>query len=292
MTIQPYSPSDLVAIESIDFFSALQLRHHGGLKQENAFSAWEGDQLLGVGFFVLPTLGIPKGLRKAELTLCLSPGLSDEAAVEARSGLMDVVLARYRLVRAEHTDTNMILRICTESSDLTGMAFHLGKGASLENLIPVLAYDLAQEDEHAPSPSLPEGIRIEPLPLYDEGFEAYLRADLEASDLPDNGAEMRFRSGNPSFKCFVALHDKEVVGSASVWDMGEERGATENIFVVPAWQRKGLAKALIETAWNELRMRGKKVATLSVMGTNLPALALYQKMGYTLAFNLVEMVYR
>ena len=301
MTIQPFTPSALTELESFDFFSALQLRHHGGLKPENAFSTWEDGMLLGTGFFVLPTLGNPKGLRKAELTLSIRPDLSPEIADEARSRLLDAVLAKYRTVRAAHPETNLILRICTETSDLAGMAFHLGKGAVLENLIPVLAYDLIQKDEAHPSMALPDGsrplaplpdgIRIEPLPLNDEGFAAYLRAVLEASDVPDSEAEMRFRSGNPSFRCFVAIHGKEVVGSASVWDMGEERGATENIFVLPAFRKKGLATALIETAWNELRSRGKKVATLSVMGTNLPALALYQRIGYKLVFNLVEIVY-
>ena len=302
MTIQPFTPSDLTELESFNFFSALQLRHHDGLKPENAFSAWEDNKLLGTGFFVLPTLGNPKGLRKAELTLVARPDLSPELADEARSRLLDAVLARYRTVRAAHPETNLILRICTETSDLAGMAFHLGKGAALENLIPVLAYDLTQLDEARPSmalpdgsrplTALPEGIRIEPLQLNDEGFAAYLHADLEASDVPDNETEMRFRSGNPSFLCFVALHGEEVVGSASVWDMGEERAATENIFVVPAFRKKGLATALIETAWSELRSRGKKVATLSVMGTNLPALALYQRIGSKLVFNLIEIVYR
>ena len=302
MTIQPFTPSDLTELESFDFFSSLQLRHHGGLKPGNAYSAWDDDNLLGTGFFVLPTLGNPKGLRKAELTLSVRPDLSPELADEARSRLLDAVLVRYRTFRAAHPETNLILRICTETSDLAGMAFHLGKGASLENLIPVLAYDLTKPDDARPSMAFPggsrpltsllAGIRIEPLPLTDEGFAGYLRADLEASDVPDNETEMRFRSGNPSFRCFVALHGEEVVGSVSVWDMGEERGATENIFVVPAFRKKGLATALIETAWNELRSRCKKVATLSVMGTNLPALALYQRIGYKLVFNLVEIVYR
>ena len=302
MTIQPFTPSDLTELESFDFFSSLQLRHHGGLKPGNAYSAWDDDNLLGTGFFVLPTLGNPKGLRKAELTLSVRPDLSPELADEARSRLLDAVLVRYRTVRAAHPETNLILRICTETSDLAGMAFHLGNGASLENLIPVLAYDLTKPDDARPPMAFPggsrpltsllAGIRIEPLPLTDEGFTAYLRADLEASDVPDSEAEMRFRSGNPSFRCFVALHGEEVVGSASVWDMGEERGATENIFVVPAFRKKGLATALITAAWNELRSRGKKVATLSVAGTNLPALALYQRLGYKLVFNLVEIVYR
>ncbi len=289
MTIRPFHQDDLPAVDAFDGFAGLQLRWHGGFKPENAYCAYDGDTLLGVGFFILPTLGDPRGLRKAELSLSIRPDTAPQAFEEARSHLLDVVLARYRSVRAEHPETNLILRICTESSDLTGMAFHLSKGASLENLIPVLAYDLSRP---AVQYALPEGVRIDPLVTDDAGITAYIRADLIASKVPDSEAEMRFRSGNPTFRCYLARCGNEVVGSVSIWDMGEERGATENIFVVPAFRRKNVARALIETAFEALRERGRSVATLSVMGTNLPALKLYLDMGYKLSFNLVEMVYR
>ncbi len=289
MTIRPFDTNDLPALEAFDSFAGLQLRWHGGFMPGNAYCALEGDTLLGIGFFILPTLDDPKGLRKAELSLSIKPDASPETFAEARSRLLDAILARYRIVRAAHPETNMILRICTESGDLAGMAFHLSKGASLEHLIPVLAYDLNQPaNRHA----LPAGVRIEPLTTDDAGIADYIRADLAASDVPDSEAEMRFRSGNPAFRCLVARSGDEIVGSVSIWDMGEERGATENIFVVPAFRRKNVARALIETAFDALRERGRSIATLSVMGTNLPALKLYLDMGYRLSFNLVEMVYR
>lgn len=289
MKIRPFHPNDLPALDAFDSFAGLQLRWHGGFTPENGFCACEGDELQGVGFFILPTLGDPRGLRKAELSLSIRPEAASQVAEEAKSRLLDAVLTRFRSVRAAHPETNLILRICTETGDLTGMAFHLSKGASLENLIPVLAYDL-----HKPPVrhTLPEGVRIEPLTTDDAGMAAYIRADLAANDVPDSEADLRFRSGNPSFCCFVARSDSEVVGSVSIWDMGEERGATENIFVAPSCRRRNVARALIETAFDALRARGRSVATLSVMGTNLPAMKLYLDMGYTLAFNLVEMVYR
>ena len=289
MIIRPFHQNDLPALDAFDSFAGLQLRWHGGFKPENACCAYDGDMLLGVGFFILPTLDDPKGLRKAELSLSIRPDAIPQAGEEARSHLLDAVLIRYRSVRAEHHETNLILRICTESSDLTGMAFHLSKGASLENLIPVLAYDLSQP---AVQYELPDGVRIAPLVTDDAGIAAYIHADLIANEVPDNEADMRFRSGNPTFQCYVARCGNEVIGSVSIWEMGEERGATENIFVVPTFRRKNVARALIETAFDALRERGRSVATLSVMGTNLPALKLYLDMGYKLSFNLVEMVYR
>jgi ribosomal protein S18 acetylase RimI-like enzyme len=62
---------------------------------------------------------------------------------------------------------------------------------------------------------------------------------------------------------------------------GRRRGHTERIFVVPSWQRKGVAKALISCSLSMLRDMGMKDATLDVTAKNVSgALGLYMKLGY------------
>ncbi|WP_419715122.1 GNAT family N-acetyltransferase [Heyndrickxia oleronia] len=43
--------------------------------------------------------------------------------------------------------------------------------------------------------------------------------------------------------------------------IGKERSATENIFVLPEWRRKGIAKAVITEALKFLKNKGKSEAT-------------------------------
>ena len=82
-----------------------------------------------------------------------------------------------------------------------------------------------------------------------------------------------------------------MVGAISVWNITEQRAATENIFVIPSFRRKNIARELIATAFDELKRRDKDIATLSMSGTNLSAMKLYLSCGYLLYYNLIEMVY-
>lgn len=58
--------------------------------------------------------------------------------------------------------------------------------------------------------------------------------------------------------------------------LGKEKSATENIFVLPEWRRKGIAKAVITEALKFLKNKGKSEATLSVFGDNGRAISLYK----------------
>ena len=67
------------------------------------------------------------------------------------------------------------------------------------------------------------------------------------------------------------------VGSQSV--MGESD--MMNIAVAPNYRRQGIAEALIEELARQLRDGGNYCLTLEVRASNEPAIALYEKLGFT-----------
>jgi len=77
----------------------------------------------------------------------------------------------------------------------------------------------------------------------------------------------------------------------TTWLIEDTHSATENIFVVPNWRRKNIAKELISTALRDLKQNGKTIATLCTKGTNKDAIKLYLSYGYTLYYNLIELHY-
>ena len=54
-----------------------------------------------------------------------------------------------------------------------------------------------------------------------------------------------------------------------------------NVAVHPEHRRKGIAEALIEGLMDGLRLRGSESLTLEVRASNAPAIALYEKLGFT-----------
>ena len=67
------------------------------------------------------------------------------------------------------------------------------------------------------------------------------------------------------------------VGSQTVIDESD----VMNIAVHPNYRRQGIAEALVGALEKALRQRGSRALTLEVRDSNVPAITLYDKLGFT-----------
>ena len=109
-------------------------------------------------------------------------------------------------------------------------------------------------------------------------------AELETVCFSDPWSEKSIAGelSNPLSLWIVAMEENALagyVGSQSV--MGESD--MMNVAVAPAFRRRGVAENLIKTLITELAARGNHSLTLEVRAGNAPAIALYQKLGFTQA---------
>jgi ribosomal protein S18 acetylase RimI-like enzyme len=72
---------------------------------------------------------------------------------------------------------------------------------------------------------------------------------------------------------------ENIVGSVMAYWYGEG-GVTEDIFVMPDWRGRGIAKTLITEGMRYLLENGKRAASLEVKESNHPAVGLYRSLGY------------
>ncbi len=81
---------------------------------------------------------------------------------------------------------------------------------------------------------------------------------------------------------FVWVEDGRIVGNVSVRRAGArgEGWLIGNVAVHPDWRRRGIGRALMEAAVGLMQERGGRWAGLMVEHDNLPALRLYEKMGF------------
>lgn len=115
----------------------------------------------------------------------------------------------------------------------------------------------------------------------DEGHVAPI-AQLEKQCFSDPWSEKSIAAELNSRLSYwlVAVENGEVVGyigSQSV--LGESD--MMNVAVHPEHRRKGIAEALVETLSRDLKERGNVCLTLEVRASNAPAIALYDKLGFT-----------
>ncbi|MGE5579262.1 MAG: GNAT family N-acetyltransferase [Bacillota bacterium] len=288
MNPRRYCEDDLGSIEKINMYCALSIRYHRDVKPENVLCVvGENGEIAGVGY-LKPTQIEADAKRVFEISTFVDNVSADGHGFAIEGILVDGFIRRANEMELMEPGEDVRLRCFCEADEIDRMQLLMEKGFYPNAVIPVLKYDLHRETKHY---QIPDTVQIRELSFKDDEIAKYVSADLMTGESPQSRAEIRFKSGDPSFKCFIAVCNAEVVGAVSVWDISEERAATENIFVIEPYRRKNIARELLATALDELKGRGKKIATLSVRGTNVPAIRLYLSCGYTLYYNLVEMVY-
>lgn len=122
---------------------------------------------------------------------------------------------------------------------------------------------------------------------YDKVYALWLSCKgMGLNNLDDsrNGIE-RFLKRNPE-TCFVAENSGEVIGVIIVGNDGR-RGYIYHIAVNPEYRRKGIAKALVNSALKALRDLGINKTALVVFERNADGNAFWESIGFTSRDDLV-----
>ena len=109
-------------------------------------------------------------------------------------------------------------------------------------------------------------------------------AELEKQTFSAPWSENTIRSSfDNKISCWLVAEVEGVVvgyvGSESVLDSADMM----NIAVSPGYRRQGIAEALINALFDALRAKDIRFLMLEVRVSNVPAIALYEKLGFTVA---------
>ncbi|GAB4441476.1 MAG: GNAT family N-acetyltransferase [Chloroflexi bacterium OHK40] len=139
-------------------------------------------------------------------------------------------------------------------------------------------------DAPLPEAPLPAGFTVRPATLDDAGGLAAARNSAFGSDWTAEryrDAVMRRPGYRPDHELVVVAPDGQVAAFTVMWlDELNRVGLLEPVGTHRAFQRRGLARALLVAALGELHRRGMASATIAHDATNLPAVALYQSLGF------------
>jgi ribosomal protein S18 acetylase RimI-like enzyme len=159
-----------------------------------------------------------------------------------------------------------------------------GKGFIHYQTCYTMRRDLA---EALPDLPTPEGVEVRAWRMESEREQrAYLEAfeaafQNESKPLEELQHFMRSEQWSVG-TTFTAFAGERVVGSVAAWYSPGSRagGKTEAVFVVPEWQRRGIARCLLRESLLYLRERGLAFAELEMDSENGPARSLYESLGY------------
>lgn len=294
--IRNYKESDLDSIQQISFMMWLELQWNKDFHAQDAVVAVDTttDDIVGVAalaydatwYYIDKNVShIP--LYQMRLEYAVQESHSDMNSIQHQ--LIQTMKEHFATYKTTYPDKTLALRTWCEDTEHADMQLLLEEEFSAYGLTLVLSYDLEKEIKVY---SAPDSIQIGLHSFDGEGMKDYMKAnELGFDNVRDSENELWFRLGGDSTKVFTAKDQDTVVASTTVWEIGDGRSAIENIFTIPEYRHRNIAKATITTALQYLKSQGQKEATLTVLGTNLPAIKLYLSMGYQLKYTMYEMHY-
>lgn len=117
-------------------------------------------------------------------------------------------------------------------------------------------------------------------PLAAEDAEGVARVECESFPTPWSREDF-WREASNDFACYiVAVEDDEIIGFAGCWISFEEAQVT-NIALRKTHRGCGIGRALMEEMMRAAAARGAERMTLEVRPSNMPALHLYERLGFS-----------
>jgi ribosomal protein S18 acetylase RimI-like enzyme len=257
--------------------------HHPALEGgQNVFCAFvEGRVLAGYGA-LFPTPAEPGSPPEIPNTIWVHIRVDPEA--ERGAVLQDVLYAAILQRCGEYgrrwRDRRTRLAISYPVARQDEIAYFAAQGLVKFDALLQMARDLSEP--LAPL-SLPPGVTVRRWALETrQDRQRYLEVETvvfpqSPRTLDELAFTMRGWEGGTAVTAFDA--QENIVGSVMAYWYGAH-AITEDVFVVPGWRRKGLARYLIGEGMRYLAQNGKGAANLEVKESNQPAVGLYQSLGY------------
>lgn len=277
---------DAESIGKLDFVLQMRYLYHADLDKKNMFCAVnEEDEILAIAHLMPHDTFYAVGhdeekdfIRYLTYEITFAENVEDE---EIKDALIDALISRSREIKAQHQDKRIVMAQYVDTDNLKELSYYLARGFTIYDTIVVFKFDLSRD---IPNFTLPEGVRVLPFALdNNEALEKYHQAELASFDgVACSMNQLSWMQGAQEMMNFCAFSGDQLIGNTSTWRISEERSATENVFVIPEWRQKGIARNIICTALDHLRKQGKVIATLGTHGTNRKAIRLYTQIGYEL----------
>lgn len=290
--VRQINDKDIPAVYEIEILMGLQVEWSKAFHKEDTFVAIdEHGQILGVvALYGAPSwYYLQKTDRLEEYCMQIKLVLREacEEAATIRKLLLEKVKKHFESYRKQYQDKKLVLQYFCMKDDQEEMQDALLCGFSTNSTILVLAYDLTKP---LPQARQIKDVSIDYQACDEEGIRAYLNANEAGYDgIADSEDELRFNLQGEDTKLITAKVNGEIVSSCTYWKISEDHYATENVFTVPAYRRKGIGRETLLFTLNELKKKKVRLATISVRGNNIRAIKLYMHLGYYLCDHMIEM---
>lgn len=271
---------------------ALSVRYHGDTFQDTVLVAKSGEDVVGFGFLSAgPTFLDMEHCDICHVHVEFTAERGHKLEVEASGALLEALIEAFHKMEKKYPEKKLVLRTWCRASATHYLEFLMQYEFMIKRSTPVMVRNLEDMSDLSEDYRLPKGLCIREIAFDEAKMKQYIAASGKAYVVPDSPSELWFRLGGGQTRVFSVMKDDAFVASITVWPVSEYRYATENIFCIPEYQRKGIASSLLRFALHKVKEMGGTEASLMVFGDNTPAQLCYLNLGYEVEDIMLEMHY-
>lgn len=111
-----------------------------------------------------------------------------------------------------------------------------------------------------------------------EDLDRVAQMEKETFSMPWSKASFQ-ESLEKTYSYFFVAEENEIVGYCGIHNFGGD-GEITNVAVDKEWRQKHVASSMLEFAMKETQKEGIEAFTLEVRASNVPAIRLYEKLGF------------
>lgn len=293
LEIVKYDASYDRQMDEINPILALSVRYHGDTFRDSVLVAKIKDEVIGFGFLSAgPTFLDMEHCDVCHVHVEFTADRGNRLEVEASAALLECLVEEFREMEKKYPEKQLVLRTWCRASATHYMEFLMQFAFMIKRSTPVMVRKLEDVSDLSEDYRVPKGLEIRKMVFDEAVMERYIAASAKAYVVPDSPSELWFRLGSGKTEVYSVMKGDEFVASVTVWPISEYRYATENVFCVPEYQRKGIASTLLRYVLHKIKENGGTEASLTVFGDNTPAQLCYLSLGYEVEDVMLEMHYK
>jgi ribosomal protein S18 acetylase RimI-like enzyme len=260
--------------------------YHPALKDgDNVFCALDHQERI-VGFAPIFPAPATKESEPEEPHHIWTIVVADPAAPnagQARALLLDRVIERAKAIKASFTPRRVKLAADMAASQRPDIQHLLENGFERYEGMHVMS---RQTKDPIPDTTIPQEITVNLWEMASEEERiSYVRAFNSCFfENPKTLEGLSFILDSPTWAgTTIAAFDSQgqLVGSVLAYPDEEKHwGVMDDVFVLPEWRRRGIARRLVGEGIRYLSEQGMEEVRLDVVQSNEPAISLYKSMGY------------
>ncbi|MFC7394353.1 GNAT family N-acetyltransferase [Scopulibacillus cellulosilyticus] len=280
-----YGPGDAVKIGSFNKELESAYLFNNDFKPENIFLATDKkNQVLAIGHLEPYSFLEKNGETKTyvshfRINIVQNPMYSIDESV--KDGILTKLIKRAKEIKKCHHKT-IKLYVSLPNQKTNDIDYFLSKGFCHNETAFIMRRDLTKPiDTDFPRYN---GVDVSHWKVETEKEQLkYLQAQKD-SEIPELWSKEKlvwFKS-RPNWHTFTAFYQGNIIGSVMTWELGENISMTEQMFILPHWRQKGIARQILTDALVSLRDKGKTEVLLGVLSHNKGAINLCKSAGYHL----------